>query len=63
MEAFEGIPDLPRKVEEIFSPIQLFEHRPGETLYRMVYTKDGKRWSNEVRFIRDFDGVWRVRAF
>lgn len=67
-QSLEAIPGLAGKVDEIWGPIKLANPKPGisiyeMTIYEMLRVKNGVTLSYEVRFVADFDAVWRIRSF
>lgn len=67
-QSLAAIPELSKKVDDILGPIKLANPRPGMSIYEMsiyemVRVDSGVALSYEVRFVADFDAVWRIRSF
>lgn len=57
-------PEIKKEIAKDFANIH-FDHMLGHStvIYEILTVRNGKRYSQQLTFIRDFDGKWYIKSF
>jgi len=62
-EVFRNLTVEPAKIDSVLTDLHVVKIGSDDADCEMLRTDNGRRRSYFVRFVRDYDGVWRVRTF
>jgi len=62
-EVFRNLTVEPAKIDSVLPDLHVVKIGSDDADCEILRTDNGKRRSYFVRFVRDYDGVWRVRTF